>query len=332
MSGGPEHSERVFVVDSALRGIRLGEFLEQQLPRVHRLALRRHLGSGQVRINGDTVLSDRRLRVGDVVQVAAMQEDAVVLRTRSQRPVRAPLEVLFESDTAVVVAKPAGVPTVPDRAGRERGVHGELAALRPDADLRIVHRLDRETSGCLLLANGLSAARHFDAALRERALQKHYVALVHGVVRPGEFEINRFLGPDSRRPGKVVAAAVQKKGFREAQTLVQRRIAFEAHSFVDLWPKTGRGHQLRVHLASKGHPIVGDRDYGGHPLLLSQIKRGYKARPGQQERPLIARSCLHAFGLRFSDLDGRDVAVECPIPDDLQLALQKLEHFATPQS
>ena len=303
----------------------LDDFLERELALAHRRSLRELIASGEVRVNGEVTLASCRLRAGDVVQLG--------------RPARSrgrPLDcgvpsVLFESATALVVDKPTGMPSVPDRSGRAPGVHGTFGQLRPDSDLRIVHRLDRATSGCLLLAKGLEAARHFDAEFRAGRVRKRYLALVHGVVGLAEFEIERWLGPDPRRPGKVVAATSQRKGFRAAHTAVQRRQGFARHTVVALRPTTGRGHQLRVHLACKGHPIVGDVDYGGQPLLLSDFKKTYKPRTGFAERPLVDRVFLHAEALAFHDVDGVEVAVDAPMPEDLTLALDKLERFSRPK-
>ncbi|MCA8949085.1 MAG: RluA family pseudouridine synthase [Planctomycetes bacterium] len=324
MSSPRKSLRAVLVVEPALRGIRLTELIEQQRPDAHRLDVRALVAAGGVRVNGHRVSADRRLRTGDIVELGEL----AARRSPPERAVSEPeLQVVFESATALVVAKPAGMTTVPDRSGRDLGLHGRLQALRPSADLRIVHRLDRDTSGCLLLAKGLAAARHFDAVWRAGGVQKHYRALTHGVVRGGEFAIDRWLGPDPKRPGKVVVGPRERRGFRAAETAVRCARAFTGHSLVDLWPRTGRGHQLRVHLASIGHPIVGDLAYGGQPLLLSQLKRGYKPRLGREEAPLLDRMFLHALGLAFPDLDAGDVAVEVDLPDDLARALRKLERF-----
>lgn len=316
--------EQVLVVDRALRGIQLADFLERELPGVHRVALRALITGGRIRINGAVTPAARRLRGGDIIEVLGASEPMPV------EPVAIELPVLFESATAIVVIKPSGLPTVPDRSGRDPGVHGTLNALRPDGDLRIVHRLDRDTSGCLLLAKGLEAARHFDLEFREQRMHKRYCALVHGVFAAASRSIDAWLGPDTRRPGKIVAAAEPRRGYREAHTEARLRIAFTRHSLLDLQPRTGRSHQLRVHLASIGHPIVGDGDYGGQPLLLSQFKRGYKSRVGFVEKPLVDRTFLHAEALQFRDVDGGDVAVAAPMPEDLVTALGKLERFASP--
>lgn len=297
------------------------DLLERELPPTHRNNLRQLLAEGGVRVNGEVVLSSRRMRIGDVVQVARAELPKRAVAER-QLPV-----VLFESASALVIAKPAGVPVVPDRTGEDAGIHGMLEALRPGADLRVVHRLDRDTSGCLLLGKGIEAARHFDVQFRDSLVKKRYVALVHGVPLEVEFAIAAWLGPDPRRPGKVLASAQEQRGFRSAHTDVQVRRAMRRHSLLELRPRTGRSHQLRVHLQSIGHPIVGDADYGGAPLLLSELKRSYKLRAGVVERPLLERMFLHAEGLAFTDVDGSQVAVEAPLPHDLTTALNKLERF-----
>lgn len=314
-------SERVLVVEPELRGIHLLDLLEQELPATDRRRVRELLGSGAVRVNGAEVLSDRRLRLGDVVQVSVPELPA---RRAEGRPLP---PVLFESGSALVIAKPAGVPVVPDRSGQDPGLHGRFEELRPGADLRVVHRLDRDTSGCLVLAKGLEAARHFDEMFRSGRMAKRYVALVHGVPGAAEFAMDAWLGPDPRRPGKVIAAAEERPGFRSAHTDARVVQSMSRHALLELRPGTGRGHQLRVHLQFAGHPIVGDLDYGGSPLLLSDLKRGYKLRSGVVERPLLARMFLHAAALTFPDLDGSPVSVEAPLPDDLAMALQKIERF-----
>jgi 23S rRNA pseudouridine955/2504/2580 synthase len=233
--------------------------------------------------------------------------------------------VLFESDSALVVDKPEGLVTVPDRSGRETGVHGRLLALRPGQDLRIVHRLDRDTSGCLILAKGLAAARHFDAQFRARAVHKRYAALVLGVFATPEQRVELYVGPHPGRPGKVATSARPRAGFADAATRVRIVASWPMHTLVHLWPETGRTHQLRAHLAAIGHPIVADIDYGGPPLLLSQLKRGYKLRTGRAEQPLLRRMFLHCEHVEFTDLDGTPVAVDAPLPDDLSSALTSVD-------
>lgn len=318
----------VLVVEPELSGIRLHDLLARSWPEVRLADLRQLVSSGEVSVNGEECVSDRRLRVGDVVLVQAAPKGRGNPAT-SRRQEAGPLTVLHETDTALVVAKPAGTPSVPARHGGERGVHGQLQDLRPDEDLRIVHRLDRNTSGCLVLAKGLEASRHFDAAFRERRVQKTYLALVEGVPHQDTFPIDAWLGPDRRRPGMVVASPEQKKGFREAHTDVEVRRRFRRHALLALHPTTGRGHQLRVHLLSVGHPIVADEDYGGERLLLSRLKPDYRQRKGVEERPLLNRMFLHAERVRLRDVDGSDLDVEAPLPEDLSVVLRHVEKHAS---
>lgn len=321
---------QILVIDDPFAGIRLLDLLARERPAAPR-EHRQWLAAGEVRVNGSPCLHDKRLRAGDVVEVAAAAAATPRTDGRRRPAAQALPAVLFESASALVIAKAPGVPTVPDRSGADAGVHGMLAALRPGADLRIVHRLDRDTSGCLLLAKGLAAARHFDAAFRHGRVQKTYLALVHGVPARDAFTIDAWLGPDRRRPGKVLAADRALPGFRSARTDVRVQRAFGSHALLELHPTTGRGHQLRVHLQSVGHPIVGDRDYGGAPLLLSALKSGYKRRVGVVERPLTPRLFLHAAALRFDDLDGADVRVTAPLPDDLAPALRQIAAHDPPR-
>jgi RluA family pseudouridine synthase len=310
-------SRQIVVVPAAADGALLVDALGQAHPELHAIELRADVAAGRVRVNGEECVTNRRVREGDVLEWLPGV-------ARSARPAgeRMPA-VVWESVSALVIAKPAGLVTVPDRSGKEGGVHGLLDELRPGADLRIVHRLDRDTSGCLLLGKGLTAAQHFDRQFTDALVRKTYVAVVQG--QPAdEFVVDAFLGPDRRRPGKVVASARELPGFRPAHTSGRVRERFGQHALVELRPTTGRSHQLRVHLQSIGCPIVGDRDYGGEELLLSRLKPGYKLRKGVPERPLLARMFLHAERLSFRDLDGAAVDVECPLPEDLAVALRQL--------
>jgi 23S rRNA pseudouridine1911/1915/1917 synthase len=316
----PDPKRHLFVVPDDADGAMLADVLARAWPGLRTTALRAAIAAGEVHVGGAPWISNRRVRAGDVVLWRA---EAVAPAAATAPPVAMPA-VLWESPTALVVAKPAGAPTVPDRSGRERGIHGVLPALRPDADLRIVHRLDRDTSGCLLLGKGIAAARHFDRAFAAAEVAKTYVALVAGQLARDEFAIDAFLGPDRRRPGKVVAAARELPEFRAAHTDVRVRQRLPQHTLLELRPRTGRSHQLRVHLQSIGHPIVGDSDYGGEELLLSRLKAGYKLRRGVPERPLLSRMFLHAERLSFTDVDGGRADVECPWPEDLAVALRQL--------
>ncbi|MBK8976379.1 MAG: RluA family pseudouridine synthase [Planctomycetes bacterium] len=327
------------IVDEELGGIRLQDFLERTWPQADRRALRRLVADGRVTVNRMPAELRQKLFSGDLVELAlpAGQTAPPAWSPRSDGAAAGPAverlpAVLAEADFCLVVDKPPGVPTLADRAGKSKGVHGMLCALRPGEDLRVAHRLDRDTSGCLALARDLDAARWLDLQFREGRVRKEYLALVEGVVGRDAFEVRKHLGPDRRRPGKVRVVREGTKGARSAHTEVEVLERFRAHTLLRVRPRTGRGHQIRVHLRSAGHPIVADVDYGAKgPLLLSAIKPGYKARFGTLEAPLLARMFLHASRIEIPCPPGSAIdvlAVDCPLPADLQLALDKLRHFA----
>jgi 23S rRNA pseudouridine955/2504/2580 synthase/23S rRNA pseudouridine1911/1915/1917 synthase len=297
---------------------------------VERVYLRRLVQAGAVRVNGQEAMLQQRLAAMDVVEVRAKEpiEDWPRRPTSTADQASAGLPVLFEDDAVLVVHKPAGMPSVPDRTGKNLGVHGRLQELRPGEDLRIVHRLDRDTSGCLALAKGLAAARHLDQAFRSGAVSKRYLALVVGRISRRR-TVQAFLGPDPRRPGRIRVVPRGSKGAREAHTDLELVEAFRDHSLLSVWPRTGRSHQIRVHVRHLGHPIVADPEYGvSGSLFLSEIKRSYKLRPGVAERPLLTRMFLHAAELWLPQLGGNSVHAEAPLPADLARVLRKLRSFA----
>jgi RluA family pseudouridine synthase len=324
------------LVQSPQHGMQLRDFLEAQFPDVHRRSWRQALADGALRVNRRDTRLDQRLREGDTVELDARSAELPRFQRRPAAPLPEPggpdwlPEVLYEDASCLVVDKPAGVPTIPDRSGREAGVHGRLLALRPTDDLRIVHRLDRNTSGCLALAKGLAAARFLDLAFREQRVEKEYLALVEGEPATERFVHDGCLGPDRRRPGKVKVVAAGARGARSARTEFEVAERFTHFALVRARPRTGRSHQIRVHLADLGHPIVGDADYGGRAaLLLSDLKRGYKTRRGVAEPPVLTRTFLHAASLCLPRLGGGPPArAHAPLPPELSAALRKLRRFA----
>ena len=325
---GPEDP---LTVPAETEGVRLQDFLETEWPDVDRAFLRRLVADGGVRVNYQESDLRQKLHEGDVVwfELPDGVDELPVHRARRRDASEPVPRVLAENDWCVVVDKPARLPTLPDRAGRSQGVYGQLTELRPADDLRVAHRLDRDTSGCLVLARSLEAARWLDEQFRGGTVQKTYVALVEGVVGRERFAVQRALGPDRRRPGKVRVAAPDSRGARDAHTDVEVAERFRGHTLLTVHPRTGRGHQIRVHLQSVGHPIVADVDYGATgPLLLSAIKPGYKARRGTAETPLLERMFLHAARIEVPMPDGSVFAVDAPLPDELARALGKLRRFA----
>lgn len=323
LSFDPRHS---LTVADELHGIALQDFLERQWPDVDRKALRLLVDDGSVVVNRMKTARKKRLKSGDLVEVDVPQAGLHRVKTAAKK---GPIPVLYADAQLVIVDKPAGLPTVPTRDGTERGVHGRLQEVRPGADLRIVHRLDRMTSGCLALADGIEAARFLDIAFREGKVQKEYLALVHGNVARDAFTITKALGPDLRRPGLVKAVASDSRGAREAISDVEIVERFGSYTLVLVRPRTGRSHQIRVHLAFAHHPIVADDDYGGGSgLKLSELKSDYKSRRGVAEKPLLARMFLHAKQLTLpTPVTGAPVTATAELPHELQLVLDKVRRF-----
>ncbi len=231
----------------------------------------------------------------------------------------------------LVIDKPAGLLSAPDGQGtpyaaqllRAAAAKGGWApaGCPPDA-LVNAHRLDRDTSGLMLFAWHRVALAGLLRQFRARTVEKTYLALVHGEFPQEELVIEALIAPDRRRPG--LSTIVARRGARSL-TRVRVRERLGAFTLVEAQLQTGRHHQARVHLRSIGHPLVGDVEYGGRPLLLSELKRHYK--PGAQgERPLLARQALHAWRVQLAHpTTGAALNVEAPIPHDLAAALRQLQ-------
>jgi 23S rRNA pseudouridine1911/1915/1917 synthase len=288
--------------------------------------IRRAIESGAIALNGQRAGRGASVKEGDVISLdrsaAGLEEIA---------PVDAPLAVLFEDDALIAVDKPPGVAVVPERGSSEwvfMGVllyHSRACLLcKGRARFRIVHRLDRDTSGAVVVAKTLDAARALTASFEGREVEKRYVALVAGEPSADGGVIDAPIGPLGR--GKALMAVVRSGKPSVTEWRVLER--FRGYALLDVRPRTGRTHQIRVHLAHAGLRLAVDAMYGGaRELLLSSFKRGYK-RAGE-ERPLIDRLTLHCAGLEFAHpVTGEATKVEAPLPEDFERALKALRKWA----
>ena len=249
-----------------------------------------------------------------------------------------PLTLLAETPDWAAVLKPAGLATIPgrgetdsvlERLGRQLNLPSAGAA---DPRLRVVHRLDKDTSGVLLFAKHRDAQRHFSHQFQNNTVEKEYLALVAGRPAQQEGEID---APLARHPSSPQRMAVVRHGGRPARTGWRIEETFRDLTLLRVFPKTGKTHQIRVHLHSIGVPLAIDplysppRDRGAAPgLRLSTFKRGYRPAAGEVERPLIERLTLHAERLRFSAPDGSHVEVVAPLPKDFRAAVNMLRKYA----
>ena len=256
-------------------------------------------------------------------------------------PPASEVDVLYEDDHCLVVDKPAALSVEPDRWDASQAcLIGSLDALIERCDNpfrpRLIHRLDRDTSGVVLVAKTIDAERELRAAFDEDRVEKEYVAIVEGEYAPGddgEFDlIDRPIAPDGRRSGRM---AVTESGGKQARTEVRLERCFRGYSLVECRPRTGRTQQIRVHLAEIGFPLAVDPMYGRRSALyLSEIKSGYRPKPGRPEPTLLARLSLHARRLRFPRVGAPNdphLTVESAIPRDLERALKQLAKVRPPR-
>lgn len=239
---------------------------------------------------------------------------------------RTQIEILLADPAFIAVHKPAGVLTIPGRQGGE-SIRELLAASGVEGELRLVHRLDRDTSGVLLLARTREAQRLLSEQFSHRRVEKAYLAIVRGSPEADEGLIDAPLARDPRSPTRMVVHA--KRG-RPSQTHYEVLERFRGMALLRCRPYTGRQHQIRVHLAHAGMPLLVDEVYGrSAAFYLSQIKRGYRHLGGEEERPLIARLTLHAESIVFSHpSSGECVRVETPPPKDFRATLAQLRKWS----
>jgi len=307
-------TEITFTVPAEEAGLRVDRFLVGVMPGQSRSHLQRLIRDGHVRIAERPVRPNTPVRAGEVVAVTVppVAEAAV-------EPEPLDLEILYEDSALVVVNKPAGMVVHP-AAGHARGtlvnalLHHvkDLSGIGGEARPGIVLRLDRGTSGLMVVAKHDSAHAELARQFHDREVEKEYVALVWGVVRAGR----RIDAPIGRDPADRKRMSARARRARTAVTRVTRAVQLRGVSLLHLAIATGRTHQIRVHLNAIGHPVVGDALYGGVRRRLPAHLRAL----GGLDRPF-----LHAARLAFHHPDdGRSMEFSCPLPGDLQAVLDEL--------
>jgi 23S rRNA pseudouridine1911/1915/1917 synthase len=286
-----------FTVEAASAGKRLDHFLHQQLPGYSRARLQAWIKEGRVLVNGAAVKASHVLRGGEGVE--ASPAEAPPLQAAAED---LPVEILYEDAAVIAVNKPAGL-AVHAGAGAHSGtlvnrlVHRFQSLSQVGGDLRpgIVHRLDKGTSGVLLVARTDSAHRNLAAQFAARTVEKTYLTLVQGRVR---MDSGRIVKPITRDPKHRTRMTAALDTGRPALTDYRVLERFEKFTYLEVRIGTGRTHQIRVHLANLGHPAAGDRLYGGRPA---------------------GRLFLHAARIGFvSPATGGRVVVEAPLPRELE--------------
>lgn len=284
-------------------GKRLDAFLHEALPTYSRSRLQSWIKDDRVLVDGQPTRASYTLRGGESIAVTPAE-----LPPLKAEPEELPLKILYEDADVVVVDKPAGM-VVHAGAGHRRGTlvnallhrFGALSSVNGDLRPGIVHRLDRDTGGVLVVARSDHAHQALAAQFHEREVEKIYLALVHGRMKKAQGRIDT---PISRDPVRRIRMTARLATGRAALTDYRVLEQFEKFSYLEVRIGTGRTHQIRVHLASIGHPVVGDRLYGAPAVI-----------PGV---PALGRFFLHAHRLRFrSPSTGEWISVESPLAPEL---------------
>jgi 23S rRNA pseudouridine955/2504/2580 synthase len=278
---------------------RIDNFLLRQLKGVPKSHVYRVLRSGEVRVNSGRVGPEYRLRIGDRVRLPPVR---VSQKKNSPKPAEFP--IVHEDAAILVIDKPAGV-AVHGGSGVSFGVIESLRAARPEAKLlELAHRLDRDTSGLLIVAKKRSALVELHRMLRDGEVEKIYTGVVKGVPAQPAFEIRQPLHKHVSASGERRVSVAQ--GGRDAVTRIKVSKTAGEFSVLEVRLLTGRTHQIRVHLSHAGHPLLGDDKYGDFALNHSLAKTGVK------------RLFLHARKLAFRHpISGERLRLEAPVPEDM---------------
>ncbi len=290
---------------------RLDDFVATQLPKISLTRVRRLIAEGDVLLNDEKSLKGVRLRPGDKVSVKIFAAEK-----SSATPEAIPLDILFEDEHIIVVNKPIGLLAHPSNTEKSGTLTNALAwhfwqtagePIRPG----IVHRLDRNTSGVMVIAKTPRAHRTLSKHFRERWVKKFYLALLSGRVEKDSGEINAPIGSDPKVwPHWRIMQ--ESEGGKSAQTLYRVKRRFGAHTLVELEPLTGRTHQLRIHCDLIGHPIVGDPIYASTADLLATKHK-------------LKHHLLHAARLSFRHpATGKEMNFEAPLPQAMTSLMAEL--------
>jgi 23S rRNA pseudouridine1911/1915/1917 synthase len=233
------------------------------------------------------------------------------------------LEIIFENEAFVVINKPAGLLSIPDREGKEISLKNLLN--EKYGQIFTVHRLDRDTSGLILFAKDETMHKYLSQLFENRTIEKIYSGVVSGTLPEKKASIEAPIAENSHRAGVMIIHQRGKQSITEYEVLEE----FGQYSFVRFRIQSGRTHQIRVHMQHIVHPIVCDNIYGnGEPVLLSRIKKKFKLSKSEElERPILNRLALHSSQLHFKGPNGNMHHFEAPLPKDLRALLQQLRKW-----
>ncbi|HOX39686.1 MAG TPA: RluA family pseudouridine synthase [Candidatus Brocadiia bacterium] len=355
----PQNAPRPVILRVPLErdGEKLLNFLLDALPDCSKRRIRNAVGQGRVMVNGKRVTTGCALVQDDRIEVPP---DLCARRRSNAPPLE--LEIIYEDERLMVINKPAGISVFPERDGsggelmRELLLHLNPGLTDRDAEAagsseRItrphpVHRLDKGTSGALVIAKDADAGRHLASQFERRKVSKKYLCLCEGPWLSDDCACDQPVG---KKQGSAIQMEVDRRNGKPAETRFRVIERFRDFALVEAEPKTGRQHQIRVHLAAMGSPLAVDFLYGRREALyLSEFKKGYRGGEEGEERPILARLSLHAKRISFrhpgpvrrdsSSPDGEQpvppggtmLEFEAPLPKDFQVALKQLRKYGLP--
>lgn len=309
------HSVRFQTISADQAGQRIDNYLLSQLKGVPKSMIYRIIRKGEVRVNKGRVKAEYKLQADDVVRIPPVKVSA-----KEQAPISHKLhqvaqleqQILFEDEVLLVLNKPSGM-AVHGGSGLSFGVIEALRSLRPDARfLELVHRLDRDTSGILLVAKKRSALRHLHEQLRNKTIQKEYLALVRGQWQSHCKVINAPLNKNELASGERIVRVSEQGKPSETRFSVEERYGQEA-TLIKAMPVTGRTHQIRVHTQYAGHPIALDSKYGDQTFDQKLQTFG------------LNRLFLHAYAIRFEHpKSGETLRLSAELDAEMKTVLRKL--------
>jgi 23S rRNA pseudouridine1911/1915/1917 synthase len=317
----PQHLE--ITVADADTGLRLDRVVANHCPQLSRTRVQELIAGGLVLLNGKTAKDSHKVHAGDTIEVVPQPRPALRAEAES-----IPLDILYEDEDVIAINKSAGM-TVHAGAGNSHGtlvnaLLGRGQSLSQSGDLLrpgIVHRLDKETSGLLLVAKNDFAHARLAEAFRERSIQKIYVALVQGVLKEEHGRIELAIARDPNRRTRMTARrAALLHNAREARTDWRVLTRIDSTSLLEVQLHTGRTHQIRVHFSALRHPVVGDTLYGAAGQLHI----------GRTSLPSLGRNFLHAAKIAFAQpRTGQPIHLTAPLPPELRAYLQRLAAAAS---
>jgi 23S rRNA pseudouridine1911/1915/1917 synthase len=315
-----EDGELTLRVGNSIKERRLDKYLKGRFSNFSRAMIQNVIKAGGVKVNGKATRQSHKLSPGDQIELTLPEIPA-----REIIPEDIPLDIIYEDDDLIIINKQANMVVHPARSNTHGTLVNALVFYSDklsdgNGDFRpgIVHRLDKNTTGVMVVTKNNVAQWKISQQFQQRTLKKTYLAIVHGTP---ELTADRINAPLGMHPSERKKYAVRSESGKDSVTFYEVLEEFRGYSLLKLTPKTGRTHQIRVHLAHTKHPIVADDMYGGKLVYPWQLA---DANPTTQ-KPIIKRCALHAHAIEFEHPTTEEtVTFKAPLPEDMQTLLEKL--------